>query len=406
MSTRYPGGFINRSAPVIVGPVDGEGGSAPGVWTLEQASYYTKQGTWPQRIKDKPLFGWGWNAYGQVGDGTIISRSSPVQVGSLTTWKNIAAGYALALATKTDGTLWAWGQNSGGQLGQNNTIDYSSPVQIGSLTTWLQVSAAGYSSAAIKSDGTLWTWGRNSYGNLGHNDRVYKSSPTQVGSLSTWSSIQCWGLMSSAIKSDGTLWTWGYNVYGAVGDNSIINRSSPVQVGSLTTWLQSACTFYHTLATKTDGTLWSWGRNNTGQLGQNIAVSINRSSPVQVGALTTWSKVAVYQYGSIAQKSDGTLWTWGDNQQGQLGQNISISISRSSPVQVGSLTTWLNISGGYNHCIATQSDGTLWSWGQNNNGQLGQNNTTYRSSPVQVGALTTWHKPASGGYTTLALQSI
>ena len=159
MSTKFPGGLVRSSGPTIVGPVGGEGGSAPGVWTLEQASYYTKQGVWPLPVKQKPLYSWGNNQFGQLGQNNLIYKSSPVQIGALTTWLNISVGYQSSLATKTDGTLWSWGANNIGELGQNDKVYRSSPVQVGALTTWLNVSAGFYSSLATKTDGTLWAWG-------------------------------------------------------------------------------------------------------------------------------------------------------------------------------------------------------------------------------------------------------
>jgi alpha-tubulin suppressor-like RCC1 family protein len=303
-------------------------------------------------------------------------------------------------------TLWSWGQNKKGQLGQNDTIYRSSPVQVGALTTWLNVDACIYNTAATKSDGTLWTWGSNSYGMLGQNDTIYRSSPVQVGALTTWSKVALGFTFTVSTKTDGTLWTWGANYYGTLGQNIAytINRSSPVQVGSLTTWSNIASGGNSTFATKTDGTLWSWGYNYKGQLGQNIATTINRSSPVQVGALTTWLNVACGGYHIAATKTDGTLWSWGNNGFGQLGQNGTID--RSSPVQVGALTTWLNVACGAYHTAATKTDGTLWIWGQNSFGQLGLNDASVnRSSPVQVGALTTWSKVSCGKYSTVATKS-
>ena len=350
------------------------------------------------------LWAWGWNYYGGLGTGDIVHRSSPVQVGSLTTWSLVACGHYHTIATKTDGTLWAWGYNSIGALGQGNTTNYSSPVQVGTLTTWSTWSkiACGYEhTLATKTDGTLWAWGYDAYGQLGQGNTTNYSSPVQVGSLTTWSQIAGGQNHTIATKTDGTLWAWGYNAQGQLGKGNTTNYSSPVQVGSLTTWSLVACGAYHTIATKTNGTLWAWGGNQYGQLGQGDSY-INYSSPVQVGTLTTWSKIAGCGNGhTLATKTDGTLWAWGRNAYGQLGQgNIT---NYSSPVQVGTLTTWSKIAGcGNGHTLATKTDGTLWACGYNNYGQLGQGNTTWYSSPVQVGSLTTWSKIAGGGYNTIA----
>ena len=197
------------------------------------------------------LWSFGRNYFGQLGLGNTTNVASPTQVGALTTWLNIAAGYH-SLSTKTDNTLWAWGRNGDGQLGLGNSgsgTNRSSPVQVGALTTWSSVYAGSYSSLAIKTNGTLWSWGQNSYGRLGLGNTTDYSSPKQVGALTTWASISAGsGYWTAAIKTDGTLWSWGSNSYGRLGLGDTNNRSSPVQVGSLTNWLTVAAGAYHSAA--------------------------------------------------------------------------------------------------------------------------------------------------------------
>jgi alpha-tubulin suppressor-like RCC1 family protein len=291
--------------------------------------------------------------------------------------------------------LYSWGTNNDGQLGQNNVIDRSSPVQVGAQTDWSQVSAGQKFCAAVKTNGTLWSWGLNTNGQLGQNSTIRRSSPVQVGALTDWSQVAAGYNFCTAIKTNGTLWSWGSNGYGVLGLNiaTTINRSSPVQVGALTDWSQVSAGAAICVAVKTNGTLWSWGQNQAGSIGQNIAYTISRSSPVQVGALTDWTQVSAGS-NCLAIKTDGTLWSWGGNAAGQLGQIDTID--RSSPVQIGSLTDWSQISSGDDFSTAVKTTGTLWSWGLNTNGQLGQNSTIRRSSPVQVGALTDWSQVSAG----------
>ena len=397
MSQKYPGGIISKTAPVTVGPVGGEGGSAPGVWTLTQALELNKQNLWPKPLIPKALYSWGRNNLGQLGLGDTVARSSPVQVGALTTWSQIASGggsYGFSVAIKTDGTMWSWGYNGGGQLGTNNLTYRSSPVQIGALTAWSQIAAGFNFCLAVKNDGTMWSWGNNNAGRLGLNDTANRSSPVQIGALTTWYQIAAGQQFSVAIKTDGTMWSWGYNGSGQLGLGDAASRSSPVQIGALTAWSQVAAGAAFSLAVKTDGTMWSWGLNNSGQLGLGDGGSYTqRSSPVQIGALTTWSKIAGGGAHSLAIKTDGTMWSWGNNGDGQLG--LGNVVARSSPVQVGALTTWYQVAGGDGFTFAIKTNGTLWSWGLNQFGSLGLNDigTPYnRSSPVQVGALTTWSR--------------
>ena len=353
------------------------------------------------------LWAWGDNTtYGQLGTGNTTDYSSPVQVGALTTWKLVAVGggYGSApssFAIKHDGTLWASGRNNYGQLGQGNTTDRSSPVQIGALTTWSKLANGnGRYGLSVKTDGTLWAWGQNASGCLGLGNATNYSSPVQVGALTNWLDVSATYRTTLALKTDGTMWSWGANAYGQLGLGNTTYYSSPVQIGALTTWSAISIGGWWGMALKTDGTIWMWGANNSGQLGQgNTTV---QSSPVQVGALTTWSKVAGgdTSYGlsgaASAIKTDGTLWMWGANTEGVLGQGNTTLYS--SPVQVGALTDWAACSPAGN-TQALKTDGTLWAWGDNSQGQLGDGSTTSRSSPVQIGAATTWVAIAPGSIT-------
>lgn len=332
---------------------------------------------------------WGANGSGQLGLGDTANRSSPVQVGSDINWSTFSAFSSFVTSIKTDGTLWSWGSNSSGRLGLGNTTSYSSPKQVGALTNWLKVSAA-YCCLAIKTDGTLWAWGQNTYGQLGDGTTVSKSSPVQIGALTNWLKIAANGYYTSiAIKTDGTLWSWGRNNSGQIGNNTTTDQSSPVQIGALTNWLSIAGGGYngHSFAIKTDGTLWAWGKNITGQLG--LGNTTNYSSPKQVGLLTSWLKISSGNYSGIAIKTNGTLWSWGFSNYGQLG--LGNTTTYSSPKQVGSLTNWLYATaGGYNAAGAIKTDGTLWMWGNNSLGTLGFGNTTSYSSPKQLGSLASW----------------
>jgi len=189
--------------------------------------------------------------------------------------------------------MWGWGNNDKGQLGQNNTTDYSSPKQVGSDTTWSKISGNAVNSmAAIKTDGTLWGWGYGVYGNFGVNNRTDYSSPVQIfGSQTNWASINMGPGSLGAVNTDGELWLSGWNTYGNLAQNNRTRYSSPVQVPG-TTWSQDddvlKMGFSMTWALKTDGTIWSWGYNQVGQL--MINETHNRiSSPVQVGAGMDWS---------------------------------------------------------------------------------------------------------------------
>jgi len=343
------------------------------------------------------LWSWGTGAYGQLGLGNRNYYSSPKQVGSLTTWTIPAEGAYHNANIKSDGTIWSWGFNTSGQLCLGNTTYYSSPKQIGSLTNWLFVSAGKYTNSSIKTDGTLWGWGAGE--SLGLFGGGPYSSPKQIGSATNWATLSNAKSFGMAVKTDGTLWTWGSNGYGQLGDGTRNTNYAPAQIGALTNWLYATTLYATAIATKTDGTLWTWGYNNDGELGAGTnGTGTNRSSPVQVGSLTNWYKKSsgsTILTTSIITKTNGTLWSWGGGNYGVLGNNTSFSIY-PSPVQIGALTTWLWATSGNYSAGAAKTDGTIWSWGYNNRGQLGLGNRTYYSSPKQIGALTTWINISAG----------
>jgi alpha-tubulin suppressor-like RCC1 family protein len=300
---------------------------------------------------DGTLWSWGQNNQGQLGLGNTTYYSSPKQVGALTNWLRVSSGYYYSIAIKTDGTLWAWGLNSSGQLGTGNTTIRSSPVQVGALTNWLQIACSSSSNnVALKTDGTLWSWGANSAGQLGLGNTTSYSSPMQVGSLTNWAFIASMkSIHTFAITTTGEIYGWGRGAQGQLGLGNTTYYSSPKQVGSLTNWRIVSCAGASTLSIKTDGTLWSWGSGSAGILGLGNTTSY--SSPKQVGSLTNWSNVSAGSAYCFATKTDGTLWSWGSNGSGQLGQNISTATNISSPVQVGALTTWSSIVSGQNSCL-------------------------------------------------------
>jgi len=343
------------------------------------------------------MFTVGENANGQLAqntEGDSGRKSSPVQIPG-NTWTMVMQGGTLSgqssIATKTDGTAWVWGANSiAGTLGLNDAVSRSSPTQLGSDTTWGKtahtLSGNQYGLASIKTDGTLWIWGNNANGQLGQNAQgspTRVSSPVQVPGT-TWRTFTFTGRTTLATKTDNTLWSWGYNGSGILGQNSQVQYSSPIQIPG-TTWKSTSVGSSNAAAIKTDGTLWTWGHNGYGQLGQNGPVNSDRSSPIQIPG-TTWANVCTGNGAIAAVKTDGTLWTWGENNEGELAQNSLID--RSSPVQVPG-TTWstdLKHSNSDDGSFAwIKTDGTLWVWGANVRGQLGQNqNDMEYSSPVQI----------------------
>ena len=377
------GGFIGGFNPLDQDPIE-----YSGKWGLKEQVQAIAARRWTG-ITYSNLYAWGYVQY----DGDAF-RSTPVQFGQ-NSWAKVDSNGSVA-AVQTNGTLWTWGTNGNGQLGQNDTITRSSPVQVGSLTTWSDPAVGSNFAHALKTDGTLWALGgRNNNAQLGIGSTTYQSSPIQVGASTNWIQLSAGSTNAVAVNSLGELYSWGAGAFGANGDGSSANNYTPGQIGALTNWSQASSGGLFGFAVKTDGTLWGWGLNAHGQLGNGVDSGYGGNySPIQVGSLTTWSKVTAGSASTIAIKTDGTLWAWGRNNGGQLGQNDTVS--RSSPVQIGSSTDWLQVSERSATAIALKTGGSLWGWGYNSNGQVGDGTKTNRSNPVQIGTSTGWVAAVNG----------
>jgi len=390
---------------------------------------------------------WVWAASsastsGAMGDGTTVTKSSPVTTaGGGTNWTSLSAnGGAGTIAgtggiagIKTDGTLWMWGSDTYGQLGNGLAIasngDRSSPVTttVGG-TNWKQVCPGGQSTVAVKTDGTLWSWGDNYVGQLGINATTpaARSSPgTTVGGGTNWKQASCVsrvggtttitfsGLMA-AVKTDGTLWTWGDGTGGGMGAGTTVARSSPGTVaGGGTNWIQvSAClagctTGGFVVGLKSDGSIWAWGNNGGGQLGDGT--TINKSSPISVLGGSSWTQVSAAGPGNnnttgggvAAIKNDGTLWLWGSAGAATATAN---QVAVSSPISViGGGTNWIQASASATAGGAIKTDGTLWMWG-GSNCPMGDGTTISKSSPVTLaGAGTNWKMISMGSLVACAV---
>ena len=270
------------------------------------------------------LWTWGLNTSGELGHGGTTTVSSPVQVGTDEDWVNAQCGMFYTLAIRNNGTLWGFGKNNVGQLGDNSTTVRSSPVQIGTDEDWLDavLSPNQYNCSAIKADGTLWTWGSGSFGRNGLGNTSTVCVPTQVGSETGWADCHGTDQAGAFIKQNGTLWTTGRGTGGALanGDASV-NFSTPVQVGSLTDWKLLHGKFRGMYCVKTDGTLWTWGEDDDGANGDGGS-DVTRSSPIQIGSDTDWKE----PFGTMGNtggclKTNGELWGWGHGRGGGWAHN-------------------------------------------------------------------------------------
>jgi alpha-tubulin suppressor-like RCC1 family protein len=400
---------------------------------------------------DGTVWAWGSNSAGALGDTTTTNRPFPVRVqGGLTTVDAIAAGNGFSLALKHDGTVWAWGANWKGQLGDGTLIDKHTPVPVSGLTGAKAIAAGANFSLALMADGTVKSWGGNGEGQLGNPAATDPSpTPVSVSILTGIKTIAAAWTHSVALMSDGNVYTWGSNWKGEQGDGTIVSRSTPhlvpslppamaigigaqsvlvltqddkvywwgsgyyqpssifttpVQVQGMTPSLGASVSAGagHSAAVSTDNKIWTWGDNYVGQLG--YATTVDIATATQVPSLPTLNAaVAAGALHTLALRSDNTVRVWGYGPDGQLGDGLGIN--SATPVTVTDLTGITTIAAGYYHSLARKSDGTVWAWGRNSNGQLGNNGTSNQWVAVQVTGLAGASAVAGGESHSLALKS-
>jgi alpha-tubulin suppressor-like RCC1 family protein len=351
---------------------------------------------------------WGSAILGALGNNTdSMTKCTPITIGTGTNWYEIRAGvYYFECGLTGDGRIASWGQNNVGQLGLSDKINRSSPTFMtnNSGVNWStnghSLSAGNTHMGAIKSNSTLWTWGSNQYGQLGVGNRISQSSPVKVGSGTNWYTIVCGWDATYAMTNSNQLFAWGNNSIFQLGNGTNISASSPVQLsGTWATTSNASPTLsagYHVLAINSVRQLYTWGPNTFGQLGVNLSATVTTVQQVA----GSYIMVAAGRYHSLAIKIDGTLWSWGYNSYGQLG--LGDTITRSSPCQIPG--TWKFIGTGAMTSYAISQYGTVYGWGRNSLCQIGNNSLANASSPTPVSTTYNGWRFITGGYYNGMLQ--
>ena len=318
----------------------------------------------------------GGNGFGSLGDGTTVYRDEPGPVVGITNIGAVAAGTWHGLALDRAGNVFSWGLDTGGQLGRARVLSRSLPAFVAGLPVLTQVSAGGDHSMGVDADGNIWVWGANGYGQLGDNTYRDTGTPIKLSSIADVQAVAAGTFYSLALKRDGSVWGWGSTLPG-VGDNPAV--PSRLHSGAKAIVAGGG----HALALNLDGTVWAWGANGSGQLGDGS--SVDRRQSVQVQGLSGVIAIAAGTQSSYALKADGTVVAWGQNDRGQLGDG-STDNNRLTPVPVQGLNQVNAFSVGASHALARRNDGSVWgwSWGYDLFGELGDNAVLALSQPAPL----------------------
>ncbi|HEX8284916.1 MAG TPA: S8 family serine peptidase [Pyrinomonadaceae bacterium] len=358
---------------------------------------------------DGTVWAWGSSTSGQLGDGTGSNWTTmPVLVYDFGGATGVSAGASHTLAVKTDGTVWGWGSNGGGQLGFLGQFgsQRSRPAQVPGVTGAVAVAAGGGHSLALKSDGTVWAWGGNGSGQVGNGSYTERSpDASQVVGLTNVKAVAAGPAYSLAVKADGTLWGWGSNYYGNTHTGvlglpaSSFSTPTPVQIGGITGVAAVAAGGTHVVAVKTDGTVWTWGNDQFGQLGDGGTNGAGGTTPRQISLSNVAAVAAGFEH-SLALRTDGTVWSWGHNTGGALGDGTTTDRNAPVPVALGAAAAGLDA--GAEHSAVVMADGSVRTWGANGSGQLGDRTRVDRPVPVQVSGpfpvTTPYYSPDGGSF--------
>jgi len=348
------------------------------------------------------LWDWGNNTKYQLGDGSTTNQEKPqgLDADDIEDVVAVAGGLYHSLAVDEDGTVWAWGNNSKDQLGNEDAdSSESSPLEVDDLEDIIAAAAGGDHNLALDDEGYVWAWGYNSTGQLGINSTSTKENAIKVKGgeqnesyLSNIEAIAAGYAFSLALDKDGHVWAWGDNSKGQLGNSSTSKQTTPIEVktgeqNDNSTYLSNivaiAAGYQFSLAVDEEGNIWSWGYNNYGQLGN--ADTNTEKTPVQVEDISNAIAVAAGQYHSLALTDEGKVYAWGYNKYGQLGNGDTDTEKTPVAVEDSDMDQEIeSISAGYNHSLALDADGTVWSWGDNNYGQLGDGSDDNQEEPVEI----------------------
>jgi alpha-tubulin suppressor-like RCC1 family protein len=313
----------------------------------------------------------GLNNHGQLGNGTTINTNTPGAVNSLSGIIAVSAGNYHSVFLKSNGTVWACGLNEYGQLGDGTNTNSNTPVQVSNMTEVIGIAAGGDHTFFLKSDSTVWACGSNPLGELGDGTNTDRSTPVQVVGLSGIIDVSTGLNHALFLKNDGSVWACGNNMEGELGDGTNTSVNVPQQVNP--TWdgsiIAIAAGGYHSLFLKSDGSVWSCGYNNTGQLGDGT--NTNKNLAVQAIGLTGITALAAGQMHSVFLDNNGAPWACGFNGEGELGDGSNTN--KNMVVQLNSTFGGevTHIAAGAWHTLLIRNDGTQWGCGYNISGQLG-----------------------------------
>lgn len=423
------GNNINQSTPIQVGN------------NFDWTQITTKGNFSLAKKVDGTIWAWGENQLGQCGDNTTTNVLSPKQIGNNDTWKEVFAGKNHAGAITSYGAIFLWGDNNQNQIDSTSTAFYNSPQKINIGKNFTKLALGENHSIALKANGSIWGWGSNQMNQISSDSLNSIVNPIKINNQNNWVAIYASKNSTFGLQAQGSLKGWGDNTSNQIIDSNatiqnpiLISKNNsewvslnggpyttvaiqsngnlfvfgdtpangawgyfqePQKVGNDSNWVAGFAGQNHYFGLKADGTLWAWGYGQNGKLGNGA--SNNQQTDIQVDTSHNWLEAGGTSISSLALKADGTVWTWGWNFSGNLGSGSANNTIRNIPGKMGIDSTWINIDAGISFLMAQKSDGTLWGWGKNTQGQLGTGGTSDYAYPYPVNGSNSFKRFVCGG---------
>jgi alpha-tubulin suppressor-like RCC1 family protein len=400
-------------------------------------------GTFTCRIRSGELWCWGFNAHGEVGNGTTAPAPLPVRIGLDADWAFVTAGSSTACGIRGGGQLWCWGDwsvflDGGGSSGA------SSPTRVGSAADWITASIGSGHGCGVRADHTLYCWGDSSSGQTGGAPASTSAGPGRVGADADWVAVSAGIAHTCGIRADSSLWCWGSNFFGQLADGSTVTRAVPVRAGGPgfeTGWTEVVAADDFTCGIN-GGELYCWGfigngspspvgaaaawtsvsgrewhvcgieggrahclgKDGYGELGDGMlsSQSLVSSTLRDVGADTDWVELSAGYDHTCGVHADGRFACWGSRAWFQFGDGLGPSFA---PKAIDAASAYGAVDAGNSHACGRKTDGSLWCWGANQYGSAGAVNPPMLAAPVRVGTETSWASVSAGGSTSCATKT-
>lgn len=329
---------------------------------------------------DGTAYCWGLNNNGQLGNGTTTNSSTPVPVSGGHQFVHITMGENFSCGLRTDGNVYCWGINASLELG-NGTASSSIPLLVTGGHKFVQIDSGYWHTCGLRTDGNAYCWGENLSNQLGRTPATNSGVPVAVTGGHKFVQVSGGNTHSCGLKADGNAYCWGGNAYGQIGDATTATRTSPVAVSGGHQFRSVTASSLYSCGLRTDGAAYCWGVNDTGQIGDGTLT--DRTTPTPVGGEHRFSSIQTGLEHACGLRSDSVILCWGRNDYGQVGDNTTIRRPNPTVALAGTGWAYLSAKMGHQTC-GIQSNGAIYCWGWNYNGQIGDGTTVNKIIPTSV----------------------